>query len=124
MQIISSNSLLFGVRQSAIAQLKIVINNTWATSLSFDQKNLVKSQIFEAIIQVSQHRKLCSMYENIVEIIAENDFPENWSSIIQSIVEKMLSTSDLDEFYCALMILKSILKKYEFQFGQSRVPLF
>jgi len=64
------------------------------------------------------------MYENIVEIIAENDFPENWSSIIQSIVEKMLSTSDLDEFYCALMILKSILKKYEFQFGQSRVPLF
>jgi hypothetical protein len=39
------------------------------------------------------------------------------------IINKLQSTQSFEEYYSALLVLKSVVKKYEFLFGQERTPL-
>jgi hypothetical protein len=63
------------------------------------------------------------MYEQIIEIISDHDFPDKWTQLMPNIIKKLQSTQQLDEYYSALLVLKSVVKKYEFLFGQERSPL-
>jgi len=64
-----------------------------------------------------------SAFENIVFNIAQTDYPDNWSTCVQEVVQRLQSNNP-QLIISGMKALKNIMRSYEFEIDEDRKPLF
>lgn len=70
-----------------------------------------------------QDQKIIKQYTACITNIARFDHPDKWSSIVPQISRLLANTADLKGLMTALLALKGLVKKYEYEMDKDRGPL-
>lgn len=88
-----------------------------------ETKTYVKDNILTAYINVHSE-KVAKQFDFIVRWITKHDFPDKWPDLANK-VKEYIESDDLygSEMFVGLYTLKSIWKRYEYEFDAKREPL-
>lgn len=128
------------VTQAAAIQFKNVVEGHWkykdddyAREMKEDgnkviiipdeTKNYVKENILTAYINVHSEA-VAKQFDYIVRVITKYDFPEKWPNLADT-VKEYIEGDDLysSQLFVGMYTLKSICKRYEYEFNTKREPL-
>uniref|UniRef100_A0A915Q402 Importin N-terminal domain-containing protein n=1 Tax=Setaria digitata TaxID=48799 RepID=A0A915Q402_9BILA len=115
-------------RQAAVIYLKNIINRHWITdeddkqsfTLPEQDKHLIRELIIEAIVASPEaiRVQLCTA----VGIITRHDFPKNWLHLPQK-VATLLHSVDGPSWLGALLVIRRLVKLYEYRRVKEKKPL-
>lgn len=86
-----------------------------------EDKDYIRSNIMSMLLNVT-NSSVRSQLTYAVECIVRIDFPEKWPSLIME-VKTFIDSSEESKIVTGLEALKSICKRYEFEYGTNRNPL-
>jgi importin-7 len=89
--------------------------------ISEDDKVYVRDNILELILQCKDD-DVVRQLNYAVECIARTDFPEKWPGLAEQ-MHAYIHTEDESKILLGLESLKSVCKRYEFEYGVGRKPL-
>lgn len=112
------------LRLAACITIKNKIREYWSDDVSDDrkvalidvtEKNFIKSSIFPMLL-IESDTLLKNLIAEIIKGITEFDFPDNWSSLLPSILDAVQNAgSNVLQMSNALLALRKIVKRYEFK---------
>jgi len=116
------------LRQAAIVQLKQLVERHWSENpkrftITAEDKQTVKDNLLEAIINSVDEAKIAVNYEKILSKIADFEFPAKWPGFLEQVLGKLASGQSFNELYGALLIIKNLVGNYEFITDEDRKPL-
>ncbi|KAL8759248.1 MAG: hypothetical protein Q9184_003688 [Pyrenodesmia sp. 2 TL-2023] len=131
--IASHNSVELPLRQAALLVLKTFVLRTWSESLDDFQGGVtiseaIKDQVRHSLLALAtsgdQERKVVSASSYVVSKIASVDFPDQWPSLLPTLLQKIPRSHD-NQLHGVLVVLGNLVEDGfdEEQFGQSAVEL-
>ncbi|XP_046861110.1 importin-7-like [Xenia sp. Carnegie-2017] len=133
LQVVMSTDAQQSIRQSAGIYLKNMITHCWRNReqrdavgnetifvISNEDKNLIRSNIIEAIIQSPELIRL--QLTVCVSKIMLHDFPEFWPTAPQ-IIHNYLASDNQSSWFGSLVGLYQLVKKYEYKKADERIVL-
>eukprot|EP01071_Lankesteria_metandrocarpae_P014191 Lankesteria_metandrocarpae@DN8198_c0_g1_i1.p1 len=143
--IVRSSELELDIRLSAAIYMKNQIKRHWeANSLALigtpvanpstdrqaetygdDEKQYIRSTLFETLVQVCEVASLRNMMEECVRLVAIYDYPERWPDILETVHATLTNASETPGQYvfCALITLRRLTAKYELDIRGDRCNL-
>lgn len=130
LQIVMDETVDCSARQAAVIYLKNVINRSWALDeddkspttfiLPEQDKHIIREHIIDAIVASPEaiRVQLCTA----VGIIMRHDFPKNWAHLPQK-VTMLLQSMDGPSWLGALLVLRRLVKLYEYRRVKEKKPL-
>ena len=86
-----------------------------------EDKEYIRTNIMSMLLEVT-NPSVRSQLTYAVEWIVRIDFPEKWPNLIVE-VKSFIDTNEESKIVTGLEALKSICKRYEFEYGKGRGPL-
>lgn len=120
--ILQDSSIALIHRQSASAYFKNYVRKHWdsTTTIQAEEKDMIKKIVPELMLSVDAPlRRLVTA--SLCEI-SNQDFPDNWPTLLPSLVEK-LNTQDYNQINGVLKVCNSIFKRFRFQVNSDVVLL-
>ncbi|VDN05338.1 unnamed protein product [Thelazia callipaeda] len=128
LHIIMDDGLDGSSRQAAVIYFKNVINRYWVIDeedkqsfcLSEQDKHLIRELIVDAIVSTPEavRVQLCTT----VGVITRHDFPKNWPSLLPK-VATLLHSVDGPSWLGALLVIRHLVKLYEYRRVKEKLPL-
>ncbi|VDK43500.1 unnamed protein product [Anisakis simplex] len=130
LQIIMDEGVDCSARQAAVIYLKNVINRSWALDedekssgmfvLSEQDKHIIREHIIDAIVASPEaiRVQLCTA----IGTIMRHDFPKEWPHLPQK-VTTLLHSVDGPSWLGALLVLRRLVKLYEYRRVKEKKPL-
>mmetsp|Transcript_21269 Transcript_21269/g.51966 ORF Transcript_21269/g.51966 Transcript_21269/m.51966 type:complete len:1037 (-) Transcript_21269:2163-5273(-) len=85
------------------------------------EKQPIRSKILNAMVICTKHN-LRAQLDECIRLIVLIDFPDYWPELLDSIL-LALASRDQMQTYCALLVLRRLVKKYEMKTDDNREPL-
>eukprot|EP00698_Gefionella_okellyi_P015174 TRINITY_DN4277_c0_g1_i1.p1 TRINITY_DN4277_c0_g1~~TRINITY_DN4277_c0_g1_i1.p1 ORF type:complete len:911 (-),score=249.25 TRINITY_DN4277_c0_g1_i1:513-3209(-) len=127
LQIVAAEPVPVPLRQSAAIYIKHAVVRLWSdrpsrqSPFAASEKQLVRDNILPIMVQAPQLIRIQTAL--IIKNIAEDDFPENWPTLLPQILQ-LVQSPDAGTVFSGLWALRMVFKKYEFKSEENRAPLF
>ncbi|KAI8431162.1 hypothetical protein MSG28_001206 [Choristoneura fumiferana] len=131
LQVVMMNEVTIPVRQAGVVYLKNLITSGWQEkdpeegeplpfTIHEQDQAMVRDSIVDAITQAPDiiRIQLCVCLKTIIK----HDFPTRWTQIVDKI-HIYLQNPEPNHWMGALLCLYQLIKNYEYQLAEKRVPL-
>eukprot|EP00735_Rhodelphis_limneticus_P003519 TRINITY_DN14999_c0_g1::TRINITY_DN14999_c0_g1_i1::g.25742::m.25742 TRINITY_DN14999_c0_g1::TRINITY_DN14999_c0_g1_i1::g.25742 ORF type:complete len:1023 (-),score=353.00,sp/F4IRR2/SAD2_ARATH/31.33/9e-160,IBN_N/PF03810.14/3.5e-13,IBN_N/PF03810.14/6.6e+02,Cse1/PF08506.5/5.1e-13,HEAT_2/PF13646.1/3.4e+03,HEAT_2/PF13646.1/3.4e+02,HEAT_2/PF13646.1/0.024,HEAT_2/PF13646.1/3.3e+02,HEAT_2/PF13646.1/1.2e+04,Xpo1/PF08389.7/0.0034,Xpo1/PF08389.7/1.2e+03,Xpo1/PF08389.7/5.7e+03,Xpo1/PF08389.7/1.2e+04,Xpo1/PF0838 len=114
-RLVMSTTISADIRLAGIIYFKNVVMRMWheGNILSAQEKTLVRDNLVEAIIFTDQQRIRAQLCQ-ILNKIAQLDFPEQWSGLMDQVMRN-ISSDDFKRISGGVMALLHVFKRYEYK---------
>ncbi|KAG5925363.1 hypothetical protein E4U42_004376 [Claviceps africana] len=118
-KIASHTSITTGIRQSALTSLRLFIESNWAVGdqddepiipISDESRALLKQCLLDLVLSGEEDRKVKIAASYVVGKIAIYDFPEQWPSLLPTILN-IISTGTDAQLHGALRVLCDLVEE-------------
>ncbi|RLV92555.1 Importin alpha re-exporter [Spathaspora sp. JA1] len=124
LHIIASTNISHSIRLAGAVFLKNLVRRKWIDEdgtnylLPIEDVTAIKTEIIDVMIKLPSN--LQAQLGETISLIAESDFPHNWSNLIDDLVRKF-SMSDFVNNKAILLVAHSIFKKWRPLFGSNEL---
>ncbi|XP_048004501.1 importin-7 [Leguminivora glycinivorella] len=130
LQVVMMNDVAIPVRQAGVVYLKNLITSGWQEkepddsephfSIHEQDQAMIRDSIVDAIAQAPDiiRVQLCVCLQTIIK----HDFPARWTQVVDKI-HIYLQNPEPNGWMGALLCLYQLIKNYEYQLAEKRVPL-
>lgn len=135
-QLLDQSNISLAIKQSCCIRIKNIVNEYWyeLDSLNNNNKNssIIINQNDRQYIKSIIYHKIQSTSEPLLKnqlleccyIIIKYDFPEQWNSLYEQIINDLNQSLDHNALYNSVFILKLIFKRYQYKSEDKRQPLY
>ncbi|KAF2076708.1 hypothetical protein CYY_001965 [Polysphondylium violaceum] len=126
-QILASNEIELPIRQAGAIFLKNMVFKSWKFAekdqeMNQQDKEFVRENAMELLVH--SHQLIQNQIERIIEIIAHDEFPATWTTLLPKAVE-YLGNSNSKVIIAGLTSLQLAVKKYQYIMDKDRrKPLY
>lgn len=118
----------FHVRQFAVSNLKLTVEQLWkpktgTLAVSQQDKDTLKQNILEALIRSVDEKLIYQLYQEIIYTMTVHEYPNNWPQIIAQIIDKLKNQTDFAQILGSLLAFQKVISVYEFMTHEDRIPL-
>lgn len=126
-----ANDIATPIRQAGVIYLKNLVTSGWQEKEPEDgepvqfniheqDRAMIRDSIVDAIVQAPDiiRIQLCICLKTIIK----HDFPTRWTQVVDKI-HIYLQNPDANSWFGALLCLYQLIKNYEYQVAEKRVPL-
>ena len=130
LQLISGQHAVRELRQAAAIVLKNKARDFWVEEkarekglihIPRDEKEAIKQNLVHVLL-VETDKSIKAYLAEVVRIISEFEFPEQWPTLIPTLMENIQNPDTL-RVYNSLLALRKLVKRYEYKSKENRKPL-
>ncbi|EAS00014.1 importin-beta amine-terminal domain protein (macronuclear) [Tetrahymena thermophila SB210] len=110
------------IRLSAIANLKNTVENFWLPNKNYNNNQLLEQEkatlrqsILDALIRSISDQQICKVYKKILSIIINYDYPAVWPDLLETVINRLAPSQNMEEIQGCLFALEKLYQKYEFE---------
>eukprot|EP00871_Galdieria_phlegrea_P005584 jgi/Galph1/6026/GphlegSOOS_G4676.1 len=119
LQTVQDDTLPLEVQLAAAIQVKNVIKSSWKNdshSISIQDKSYTLENLVSVICRCST--KVQSPLADAFQILAREEFPHNWSSVVSYLIFELQNSQDLNHLRGALLLVRQLAKYFEYFSGR------